>query len=292
MKVVATPMAFRRALFSLIAAVLVVFAPPTARANDSNAENRLKQLVERERQLFADAEKAGPDLDVENLHSQVQQLCNDYDALLRRHPDFVPAYVTYALLLGKVDMRKESTVLLLRANQLDKSLPIVKNQLGNYLAEEGRPLEAVNYYLAAIDLEPKEPLYHYQLGTLLTEARDDFLKSGNWTRSSLDQTMHEAFAQAMALAPDDWRYAYRYGLSFYDLELAEWEAALQFWKDFEKKLAPGVEQETCRLHQAKVLVAQRHFDDARAVLKTVNEPVLSSQKEKVETELREIEAKK
>lgn len=284
----------RRPLFVfLLAIAFSAFAPAfVVRADTAEAETHLKRLVARERELFTEAEKRGAELDADNLRSQVQQLCNDYDALLRRHPDFVPAYVTYALLLGKVDMRKESMVLLLRANQLDKSLPIVKNQLGNYLAEEGRPLEAVNYYLAAIDLEPKEPLYHYQLGTLLVEARDDFLKSGQWTRASLDKTMHEAFEQAMQLAPGDWRYAYRYGLSFYDLELAEWEAALQFWKDFEKTLAPGVERETCRLHQTKVLVAQHHFDEARAVLETVNEPLLARQKEKVVDELNTAEGKK
>ncbi len=284
----------RRRLFVFLLASLS-WATACLAANGTataDAETRLKQLVARERELFAEAEKRGAKLDADNFRSQVQQLCNDYDALLRRHPDFAPAYVTYGLLLGKVDMRKESMVLLLRANQLDKSLPIVKNQLGNYLAEEGRPLEAVNYYLAAIDLEPKEPLYHYQLGTLLVEARDDFLKSGQWTRASLDKTMHEAFEQAMQLAPGDWRYAYRYGLSFYDLELAEWEAALQFWKDFENTLAPGVEKETCRLHQAKVLVAQHHFGEARAVLETVNEPLLARQKEKVADELNVAEGKK
>ena len=89
-----------------------------------------------------------------------------------------------------------------------------------------------------------------------------------------------------------WRYAYRYGLSFYDLEIAEWETALQFWKDFEKKLKPGVEQQTCRLHQAKVLVEQHHFDEARTTLETGTEAVLAKQKEKVTAELTQSEAKK
>ena len=195
-------------------------------------------------------------------------------------------------MLGKVENRKESIALLLRANAIDKNLPLVKNQLGNYLAEEGHPIEAMNYYLSAIQLEPKEPLYHYQLGTLITEARDDFLKTGQWTRAQLDKTMQDAFEKAMECAPDDWRYAYRYGLSFYDLELAEWEAALQFWQAFEKKLKPGVEQQTCRLHQAKVHLAQKHFDEARALLDTVTEPILAKQKEKLVAEIPAPEAKK
>ena len=287
---VALPMKLFRLLTLLCALMLAL--PSWAHADDAAAETKLKELVARQKTLFADAEKAGENLDQDNLRLQLQQVCNDYDTLLRNNPKFVPAYIAYALLLSKVDNRKEALGLLLKANSLDHNLPIVKNQLGNYLAEEGKPIEAMNYYLSAIQLESKEPLYHYQLGTLIVEARDDFLKTNQWTRTQLDKTMQDAFLQATTCAPDDWRYAYRYGLSFYDLETPEWDAALQFWKDFEKKLKPGVEQQTCRLHQAKVLVAQHHFDEARTALETVTEPILAKEKEKLIAELAQPETKK
>jgi tetratricopeptide (TPR) repeat protein len=287
---VALPMKLSR-LLTLLCVFALAF-PSWTHAADTTTEAKLKVLVARQKTLFADAEKAGNDLDEDNFRSQLQQLCNEYDALLRHDPRNVPTLVSYAMLLGQVDHRKDSIALLLRANALDKNLPIVKNQLGNYLAEEGHPVEAMNYYLAAIQLEPKEPLYHYQLGTLLAEARDDFLKTGQWTRAQLDKTTQDAFEKAMQCAPDDWRYAYRYGLSFYDLELAEWEAALQFWEAFEKKLKPGVEQQTCRLHQAKVRLAQKHYDEARTLLATVTEPILAKQKEKLIAEFPAPETKK
>ncbi len=269
-------------------ACLLAFAlpfPTWAQPNPAAAEAKLKDIVARQKIILTQAEKAGDTLDEENLRSQLQQLCNEYDLLLRHNPRFVPAYISYALLLGKVENRKESIDLLLKANALDKNLPLVKNQLGNYLAEEGKPIEAMNYYLSAIQLEPKEPLYHYQLGTLIAEARDDFLKTGEWTRPQLDKTMQDAFRQATLAAPSDWRYAYRYGLSFYDLENPAWETALQFWKDFEAKLKPGAEQQTCRLHQAKVLLAQNHPDEARSALDTVTAPVLAKEKEKLIAEM-------
>jgi len=272
-------------LLSLLSCLFALASAPLVHADDAAAESKLKELVGRQKAILAEAEKAGDKVDEENVRVQLQQVCNEYDILIRNNPRFAPAYVAYGLLLGKVDNRKESVSLLLKANALDKNLPVVKNQLGNYLAEEGQPIEAMNYYLSAIQLEPKEPLYHFQLGTLLTEARDDFLKTGQWTRAQLDKTMQDAFLQAMQCAPNDWRYAYRYGLSFYDLEIAEWEAALQFWQDFEKKLKPGVEQQTCRLHQAKVLIAQKHFDEARIMLATVSEPALAKEKEKLVAEL-------
>lgn len=273
----------RTVLLSLL--LLGAWLATPAHAGDDEAAAKLKDIVARQKQVFADADKAGDDLDQDNLRMQLQQIGNDYDLLLRRNPAFVPAYVSYGLFLSKVDNRREAVTLLLKANSLDPNLPIVKNQLGNYLAEEGKPLEAMNYYLAAIQLEPKEPLYHFQLGTLLTEARDDFLKTGLWSRAQLDKTAREAFHQATLCAPDDWRYAYRYGLCFYDLETPDWDAALAFWRDFEKKMKPGVEQQTCRINEAKILIAQKHADQARALLATVTEPILARDKEKLVAEL-------
>jgi tetratricopeptide (TPR) repeat protein len=273
-------MTFARVLFFLSLIFLSASAGSAAATTDE-ATVRLKEIVEEQKKIFAKAEAAGEAADTDELREQLQQLANRYDLLLKDHANFAPAYVAYGLMLGKAGMRKESVTMLLRANQLDKDLPIVKNQLGNYLAEEGKPLDALNYYLAAIKLAPEEPLYHYQLGMLLSEARDDFIKSGQWTRSALDESLHKAFERAMNLAPDDWRYAYQYGLSFYDLETSEWEAALQFWTAFEKKLKPGVEQEVCRLHQAKILHELRRTDEARVLLARVTEPALSRQKDKV-----------
>lgn len=274
-------------VFAIVASWLAAALSAGARAEAplDAATLRLKEIVDAQKRLFAKAEAAGEEADQDELRSQLQQLAQRYDALLAEHKDFAAAYVAYGLMLGKAGMRKESVAMLLRANQLDKDLPVVKNQLGNYLAEEGKPLEAINYYLAAIKLEPAEPLYHYQLGLLLTEASDEFLASGKWTRAALDETRHEAFERAMNLAPDDWRYAYQYGLSFYDLATGEWEAALQFWQAFEKKLRPGVEQQVCRLHQAKVLHELRRTDEARTLLASVSEPALAKQKNKVATDL-------
>jgi tetratricopeptide (TPR) repeat protein len=287
---VASTMKFR---VRLILALPFIFGLGMAslRADDASAEAKLKEIVARQKEVFAEAEKAGDNLDEENLRIQCQQLSNDYDLLLRRNPGYAPAHVAFALFLGKLENRKQALEHLLAANRIDPNLPLVKNQLGNYLAEEGKPIEAMNYYLSAIQLEPKEPLYHLQLGNLIAEARDDFLKSGQWTRAQLDKTMRETLREAAECAPNDWRFGYRYGLCFYDLETPDWPAALAFWQDLEKRMKPGVEQEACRLNQVKVLIAQKKFDEARIVLATVKEAVLAKEKEKLIAEMSSSPAK-
>lgn len=275
----------RLRLPSLFACLLGLFLASPSRADDAVAEAKLKEIVAHQKTVLAEAEKAGEKLDEENLRIQLQQIGNDYETLISRHPKFVPGYVAYGLFLGKVDNRKDAVGMLLKANALDKNIAIVKNQLGNYLAEEGKPIEAMNYYLSAIQLEPKEALYHLQLGNLIADARADFLKTGQWDRRQLDQTMQNAFQQAMQYAPNDWRYGYRYGLSFYQVEKPDWDAALQFWKDFENKLPVGVQQGAARINQAKILLAKGQPGDAKTILATVTEPELKEESEKLTAEI-------
>jgi tetratricopeptide (TPR) repeat protein len=248
---------------------------------ENMADRSLKKIVERQREIFAEATKQGENIDEGTFRQQVQSLTHEYELLLRNNPTFAAGYAAYGYLLGKVDMRKESMAMLLKANQLDPDIALVKNQLGNMLAEEGKPLQAAPYFLAAIKLEPKEPLYHYQLGTLLVEAREDFLKSGEWTRESLDGAMHHAFQEAAELAPDRFEFAYRYAESFYDLEKPDWNGALKAWSALEEKAPTSIERQTMRLHAANICLKMGKRDHAKTLLDTIDEPKLQGQKQKL-----------
>ena len=215
----------------------------------------------------------------------MQLVCQGYEVLLRDNPNYAPGYAAYGYLLGKIGQRKASIAILLKANKLDPDLPLVKNQIGNFLAEEGHPREALPYYLSAIKLEPKEPLYHYQLGTLLYVARDDFIKSGEWTADALSHAMQEAFRQAAQLAPDRIEFTYRYAESFYDLENPDWDAALKAWNALEEKAPTELERQTMRLHVVNVLLKQGKAEHARVLLDTVTEPTLQGQKQKLVAQL-------
>lgn len=252
---------------------------------ETMADRALRQLVEHQKVVLADAAKGGAGFDESNFHTQMDQLCSGYEELLRANPKFAEGYAAYGYLLGKLDQRKQSIAMLLKANQLDPNLPLVKNQIGNYLAEDGKPLDAVSYYLSAIKLAPKEPLYHYQLGTLLDTARDDFLKSGEWKQEAIDHAIHEAFRQAAELAPDRIEFTYRYAESFYQLDPPDWDAALKEWSKLEEQAPTAIERETMRLHAANILIKQGRRDHARLVLDTVEQPELQAQKAKLVAQL-------
>lgn len=260
------------AAFSLCAAE----APPRA---ETLAERTLKDILARQRDILARADKEGDNLDLARLRGELQSVIHSYDVLIQKSPDFAPAYVTYGLLLGQVGMTREAVGILLKANKLDAEIPIVKNEIARFLAEDGKVVEALPWLTAAIDLAPQEPLYHYHLGRLLTEGRDEFIKTGQFTRPALDKAMLEAFARAAELAPTNFAYAYRSAEAYYDLEVPQWDTALTRWSALETRAQPGIEQQTIRLQAINVLIKMGRREHARAILITVTEEVLQGQKQ-------------
>jgi tetratricopeptide (TPR) repeat protein len=289
----ARPVLLLSALAALLGAGARADTPPAPAApaaaapvaSETMAGHRLKNIIEHQRILFADAAAQGKDLDEADFKNQVEQLTREYESLLRDSPEFAEGYADYGYMLWKVGLRKQAVAILLKANQLNPDIALVKNELGNYLAEDGKPLEALNYFLAAVKIEPAEPLYHYQLGTLLYEARDDFLKSGEWSRAAIDHSMMEAFRTAAELAPDRIEFTYRYAESFADMVDPDWAAALKAWESLEGKAKSDIERQTMRLQEANILLNMGKRDRAAGVLEGVTEAALEEQKQKLAARL-------
>jgi tetratricopeptide (TPR) repeat protein len=262
---------------------LLLAAGPVAA--ETLAERNLKDLVARQKNIFARAEAEKDHLDEAWLRGELQSVINSYDVLIQKSPDFAAAYVAYGMLLGQVGMTREAVGILLRANKLDAEIPLVKNELARFLAEDGKVADAVPWLMAAIELAPQEPLYHYHLGKLLADGRDDLIATGHFTRAALDKSMLDAFRRGAELAPDNFAYAYRFAEAYYDLEKPQWEEALKQWSALELRAKPGVEQQTIRLHAANVLIKLGRVDHARGLMITVTEPVLQKQKQTLLDEL-------
>lgn len=267
-------------LVSLPAADQPAAPAPKDEHQDTLAERTLRDIVRRDHELFAKAEKAGDQFDPGVFHGEAQSIVSSYDVLVQKNPDFTAALVAYGLFLGRVDMTKQAVAMLLKANKLDPNIALVKNQLAKHIAEDGKPIEALPYLVAATDLEPREPLYHFHLGQLLLAGRDDFLTNGGFTQAGLDKSMLQAFRRATELAPNDFNYAYQYAKAFYELDPPRWEEALQVWEQLEMRpIVTTTLRHLVRLQKANVLIKLGRLDDARVVLETVTDPKLAEDKQ-------------
>ena len=77
-----------------------------AAESETMAERTLKNIAEKQREIFAAAEKKGDKLDQEAFRTQMQSLTHEYERLLRDNPKFALAAAAYGGLLGKVGLRK------------------------------------------------------------------------------------------------------------------------------------------------------------------------------------------
>ncbi len=249
----------------------------------SEAVSALAGLVSRQKAILNEARQAKDASELEDVRPRLQKVVQGYEDLLQKHGDFAAAWAAYGLFLCDplVEDRRVALSLLLKANGLDSELPVVKNQIGVLMAEQGRVIDALNYFLAATDLAPREPLYHFQIGLVLDEARDVFLKTRAWSPETIDRSLLEAFARAVELAPDRPDYAYRAAEAYYSLATPRWEEALAKWTALEDRLEGKVEVQAVRLHRARVLWKQGLAADARELADSVDASELRGSREKL-----------
>ncbi len=273
-------------LLPLLLALVTALAPFAAHAaGESMSERELKRILQRQRMILAAAQDAGETMDRSSVEMQLSEVVRDYEALLRRDPKLVAAYVAYGLFLNSTGHPKRSYDIFLKADGIDPAVAVVKNQLANRHAEEGEYEQAAKLYEAAIKLEPKEPLYHYQLGLLLYEYREFFVDAKLYARGDLLARSAAEFRQAAELAPDNMAYGYRFAESFYDLTEPNWDEAVAAWKALGQRAKPGVEFQTIQLHQANILATLGRADEARALLDQITEAPLQASKQKLVEQL-------
>jgi tetratricopeptide (TPR) repeat protein len=263
----------RSAVLAGLAACLAVTAPA-----ETLAEKSLVEIAERQRDIFVRAEKDGDHLDEAALRGELESLIKSYDVLIQKNPDFALAFGGYGMFLGKIGMTKEAVIMLLRANKLDPGLPEVKNQIAVHLAEDGRPVDALPWVTAAIDLEPNKALYHFHLGELLAAGRGDFLKTGQFDDSKLDQTLLDAFQKAAELSPRDFPIAYRHAKAYYDLAVPRWAEALPVWEKVEDLAATDAQRQLVRLQRANVLLKLGRPVEAKLLLDSVTSQEFAAEK--------------
>lgn len=248
------------------------------------ADQRLQRIYDSQQQVFAEIAD-NPTLTEAARAQRLQNIISNYQSLLLDNPEYVYGYIMYGKFLRQVDQRQLANMAFVKANALNPDLAVVKQQIANYLSEEGEYDLALPYYLAAIRLEPQTALYHYQLGTLLHTYRKEFQVDGKLTADVLDRQLQDAFAAATRLEPQSRLYAMRYAESFFDVAGADWSAALPLWQALETTAEDEQQRQIILLQKARVLIALGEKAQAQAAIDAVNDPVLHGAKIVVQEQL-------
>ncbi len=248
-------------------------------STESMAAYLLKDLNEREQSAYKRYEKALATEDVHSIETELQSIVDGYEALINAAPNYAAAYISYGMMLHRIGERIPSNAMLIRADQIDPYHAIVKNQLGNYQAEEGNYPEAMAFYQMASDLRPDEPLYHYQLGNLLFSYKKFFIDDKLFLPDGIDLEIQNRFRKAAMLAPAHLPYRLRYAQSFFDIARPNWEAALEEWQQLVDFVESPEEKQMMQLYMARTRFLMGHHTAARKIIKGIDEPSLEHSKQ-------------
>lgn len=251
-------------------------APP---AGETLADRRLRRVYDNQQELYAQLNREGDALDGPEYDRLVQEVLTEYQSYLADYPESAHGFILYGKMLRDAGERESANFAFLRANQLDGNIAVVKQQIGNYLAEEGDAAHALAYYLAAAELAPTEAVYAYQIGELLHTYHDELVDEGAVDAALIDRQMLDAFAQASRLAPGDRRLRQRHAEAYFDVSAPDWPAALTLWQALAASAQDPLQRQWALLQQARVLIALGRGDEARDALAQVTRPGLQDAKE-------------
>jgi len=252
------------------------------------AQERLEKIVSEQEKLLHDLENNPDNYSPNEKDRLLEGILRQYARYVEDNPKDVYAYILYGKFLRTVGEFDLANQMFMKADTLDSNIAVVKQQIGNYFAERGDHGLALSYFLSAIDCEPSQALYHFQLGDLLSNYKNAFIRSG-FEQETLNQQMLNAFKEAARLSPNEWIYQMRLAETYYDMQSPDWEQALDSWRVLEAKAPTQKDREVIYLHEGRVLTQLGRLGDARRHLGKVYLPELEATRRELLEDIRKLE---
>ena len=248
---------------------------------------RLYKISQREQRIYQQLETNPDFYTAEDLERKFSEITLAYSNYLSENPDDVEALILYGKLLRQLGENDRAFQVFLKADEIDPTIAVVKQQIGNHLVETEKGKAALMFYLNAIQLDPDVPEYNYALGEILYIFQEEFLRDQLFTRDTLDREMLKAFRAAARLAPDNFDMQMRLGESYYDLATPDWKSALLHWEKL-RKATPSYNELRCQildLHRARVLAKLGRKEEAYALSIGIEQPVLQASRQQILEEI-------
>lgn len=248
---------------------------------------RLFAIASREDKIYKQIAADPEFYSAADLERRIDELLRAYSAYLTDNSEDASAWILYGKLLRRVEQYEQAFQAFLKADALDPKIAVVKQQLGTHLAEQGKGKAALTFYLHAVELAPQTAIYHFALGQLLYEFRDEFLDDEIFSRDALDREMLKAFKTAVQLEPDNFDAQMRLGEAYYDLASPDWKTALLHWDKLRETVAAdqSLRREIIQLHKARVLGKLGRGVEAKELAATILQPSLQRSKQQVLDEI-------
>jgi len=237
----------------------------------SLAERKLLKIIELEKKFFHSNLTIQPNK--KELSRKAQDLVGAYDAYLAENPSDTNALILYGKFLNKVGQESHAIGFFLRADELNPKIAVVKQQIGNFLVEDNKPLDALPFFSSAIEIDPTVPEYHFHMGNFLHLFSQEISNSGILGKKSVESFAHDCFRQAAKLKSNSFEFRLRFAQSFFDFADADYALALKEWENLKIDFKPSLsksELDYIKLCKARIMLELNQKDKATSLLNEVS----------------------
>ena len=259
----------------------IAFLHPLLAANEQYtlSSQRLSKIIEMQNRFF-DLSKDPIKPSDQELTRKAQEIVASYESYLSDNSKDVNALILFGKFLDKVGQQDHAVNYFLEADSINPRLAVVKQQIGNYLIEEGRPLDAFPFFMLTLEIEPQQPAYHFHLANYLFLFEDELVEAEIMDLAALKSFMLDCFERASSLNPKNFDYHLRFAQSFFDCPSASRMKALRVWDDLIVKFPKrsSSEKDYCKLCKGRILLELNRDREAVTLIESVSTRSLTNTK--------------
>jgi len=258
-------------------------------ADDDAAQEEADQWI-REKQAFAEKGAGAPNAALnERILARFAPIRKTYEDFLQRHPDHTRARLAYGSFLMDIHDEDGAEAQWEKARQLDPKNPASWNNLANHYTHRGPVTKAFDYYARAIELNPREPLYYWNLANAVYLFRKDGIDFYSLTEQQIFDKSLELYRKAFKLDPTNFPLATDLAQCYYGIKPTRTEDALVAWTNALHVARDDIEREGIHVHLARFKLNAGRFAEARAHLNIVTNEMYAELKKRLTRNLTERE---
>lgn len=224
-----------------------------------------------------------------------------YDEFLKRHPESGKGFLAYGSFLNDIGDEAGAIERWEKSRELDPRNPASWNNLANSYAHVGPVEKSFPYYDEALKLNPNEPIYWHNFGTLTFLFRVDATNYFKTDEQGVFRKALEMYQQAIRLDPLNFNLLTDVAQTYYGVkpapaknseearqaELKLMHTALGAWTNALAQATSDEDREGVYLHMARWRLRVGQFAEAKTQLAAVTNEVHQPMRQRLERNLAE-----
>ena len=147
------------------------------------------------------------------------------------------------------------------------------------------PVDALPFFIAAVDIDPSVPEYHFHLGNFLHIFKDKIIDAELLSLDLLEKFSNNCFEKVAQTKPESFDYRLRYAQSFFDCKHMDQKKALRVWESIEVDFSElsKIERDYLNLCKARLLWELNEEKKAKSLIENVSANSLQGAKAELQS---------